>query len=67
MNNIKKQFVGSFEGRFTTSPSDRVTPQITLTASSEVAEQLDSILISRGIIALKERSGENTILRIDLK
>ncbi len=67
MHNAKKQFVGSFEGRITISPSDNVTPQITLTATSEVAEQLDSILISRGIVALKERHSNNTVLRIDLK
>ena len=64
-----KQFMETFEGRIGVSPTDRKTPQIVLSASPEVAEHLDRILLNYGIIALKEpdSTGDKTILRIDYK
>lgn len=56
-----------FQGYISTSPSNGSTRQVVITTSPEVARELDAMLLSKGIIALKEGfAGEPVTLRIDI-
>ena len=64
----KKQSDNTFVGEITISPSDKVTPQIVITTSLKVANHLDKLLLSKGIVALKEYGEKKGtfLLRIDI-